>query len=61
MINFHTVNVCITFPVKESISLIIEPLVETKILLPSGLNFKPVHSIFESLKSLFILKLEKGP
>jgi len=38
------VNVCRTVPEKASINLIMLPLVEIKMVLPSGLNFNPVHS-----------------
>lgn len=55
-----TVRVWRTFPWKASITLIIDPFVETRIYFPSGLNLSPVHSVSE-LESLPILKLENGP
>ena len=39
------VKVCRTAPLKASISLMREPLVDTRMVLPSGLNFSPVHSM----------------
>ena len=38
------VKVLCVWPVKASINLIREPLVDTRMDFPSGLNFKPVHS-----------------
>ena len=38
------VNVCRILPEKASINLIMLPLVEIKMVLPSGLNLRPVHS-----------------
>ena len=50
-----TVKVWRQEPEKASISLIMLPLVETKIVLPSGLNLRPVHST-----SLSTAKLNKN-
>ena len=44
------VNVCKVFPLKLSMRRIWDPFVDISIVFPSGLNFKPVHSISLSAK-----------
>ena len=54
----HTDNVCFSCPVNASIKRIIFPLVVSKIVFPSALNFKLVHSQSFSFGNE---NVEKGP
>ena len=53
-----TVNVCSCVPWNASIRWMTPPLADSKIILPSELNFTPVHSM---LGSFWIWKVENGP
>ena len=53
-----TVNVCSCVPWNASIRWMTPPLADSKIILPSELNFTPVHSM---LGSFWMWKVENGP
>ena len=47
-------NVCKVSPLKLSMRRIRDPLVDISIVLPSGLNLRPVHSTSLSTKKIFL-------